>query len=288
MEKGRIIKNISNQYVVLNEQHEQLLCVAMGKLRKGKSPVVGDMVEYERFENQIGIQKILPRKNALVRPSIANVDQAIIVMSCKDPDFSTTLLDRLIFMVCYADIHPIICVTKMDLITHDDPIHQWIQDYRNAGYELYESGEGSASDQVVQAMNHKISVLTGQSGAGKSSLLNRIDPTFQLHTQAISKALGRGKHTTRHCELHPIKDGWVGDTPGFSSMDFTQMKIDKLAASIPDFQPYLQTCRFNDCIHLHEPDCSIRKAVEAKKIVEERYAHYLEVVDMIQHAKMKY
>lgn len=288
METGRIIKNISNQYVVLNEKQEQLRCVAMGKLRKGKSPIVGDMVEIERFDNQIGIQKIWPRKNELIRPVIANVDQAIIVMSCKDPNFSTTLLDRLIFMVCYAKIHPVLCITKMDLINNDDFIHHKVQAYRKAGYEVYESGKGYASDDLIKAMDHKISVLTGQSGAGKSSLLNRIDPTFQLHTQEISKALGRGKHTTRHCELHAIQQGWVADTPGFSSMDFTGMKIKELADCIPDFQPYIEGCRFNDCIHAQEPKCRIREAVEEGFIVRERYEHYLEIVEMIQNAKVKY
>lgn len=120
METGRIIKIISNQYEVLNEQGEHLACIAMGKLRKHKAPVVGDVVKLQRFDAQIGIQKILPRKNELLRPAIANVDQAIIVMSCKDPDFSTVLVDRLIFQVCYAQIHPILCFTKMDLIEEDE------------------------------------------------------------------------------------------------------------------------------------------------------------------------
>lgn len=288
MEQGRIIKHISNQYMVLNDQGEQLLCVAMGKLRKGRSPLVGDIVEYERFDNQIGMQKILPRKNELVRPAIANVDQAIIVMSCVDPDFSTTLIDRLIFMICYANIRPVICVTKLDLIEKDHAIYQKIQAYRESGYDVYESGNGFASDTLISMMDHKISVLTGQSGAGKSSLLNRIDSTFHLHTQEISKALGRGKHTTRHCELHPIHQGWVADTPGFSSMDFTSMNIRTLADCIPDFQKGICKCRFNDCIHMKEPDCGVREGVEAGRIQQERYDHYIEIVDVIQHAKIKY
>ena len=288
MEKGRIIKIISNQYEVRNEEGMHLQCVAMGKLRKKRPPVVGDLVEIERFDSQIGIQKILPRQNELIRPAIANVDQAIIVMSCKDPDFSTVLVDRLIFSVCYANIKPILCFTKMDLIAEDDIIHQKIDDYRKSGYEVYVSGEGYASDDLIACLKGKISVLTGQSGAGKSSLLNRIDPSFHLQTQQISKALGRGKHTTRHCELHEIAGGWVADTPGFSSMDFTTMDIATLAQSIPDFKPYLHQCKFNDCKHLQEPNCSITTAVEEGHINQERYAHYVEVVRMIQQAKPKY
>lgn len=288
METGRIIKIISNQYEVRNEKGEHLACIAMGKLRKHKAPVVGDMVKIQQFDTQIGIQKVLPRKNELIRPAIANVDQAIIVMSCKDPDFSTVLIDRLIFQVCYAQIHPILCFTKMDLIEQEDEIHQKIQEYRDSGYDVYVSGKGYASEELMQALKGKISVLTGQSGAGKSSLLNRIDPDFHLQTQEISKALGRGKHTTRHCELHEIAGGWVADTPGFSSMDFTNMDILTLAERIPDFQAYLHQCKFNDCVHLQEPNCAVLQAVENGEIQKERYQHYVEVVQMIKQAKPKY
>lgn len=287
MEQGKIIKIVSSRYIVLCGE-EQVLCVAMGKLRKDKAPVVGDEVQFERFADQNGIQKILPRKNQLLRPAIANVDQAIIVMSCKDPDFSTTLVDRLIFQIVYANIHPILCVTKMDLLEEHDPIYDKIQEYRNSGYEVYTSGKAQASEDVIKALANKISVLTGQSGAGKSSLLNRIDPTFHLQTQEISKALGRGKHTTRHCELHPVKDGWVADTPGFSSMDFSHMEISTLAAAIPDFAPYIGKCRFRDCVHDQEPNCAIRQAVEDGDILAKRYAHYKEIMSMIRQYKQKY
>lgn len=288
IEQGRIIKIVSNRYEVLDSNKIRVLCIAMGKLRKHEAPLVGDLVEFERFSNQNGIQKILPRKNALVRPAIANVDQAMIVMSCKDPDFSTTLIDRLIFLICYANIKPILCITKLDLISEDDPIHKQINEYLRSGYEVYQSGKGYGSDEIIQVLHGKISVLTGQSGAGKSSLLNRIDPTFHLQTQEISKALGRGKHTTRHCELHEIAGGWVGDTPGFSSMDFSTMKIDVLASCIPDFQNDAPHCCFRDCIHKNEPDCAVIEAVKNDKICKARHDHYLEIVEMIQQAKPKY
>lgn len=286
-ENGKIIKIVSNRYVVLCGS-EQVLCVAMGKLRKDKAPVVGDEVLFERFDDQNGIQQILPRKNHLIRPAIANVDQAIIVMSCKDPDFSTTLIDRLIFQIVYANIKPILCVTKMDLISPEDEIYGLIQDYRDSGYEVYTTGKAEASDDIEAAFANKISVLTGQSGAGKSSLLNRIDPTFHLQTQEISKALGRGKHTTRHCELHPVKDGWVADTPGFSSMDFSHMDVAQLQQVIPDFQPYLGECKFRDCVHLQEPGCAVRNALEHGEILPYRYQHYEEIVAMIRQYKQKY
>lgn len=287
-QQGRIIKIISNQYEVLDDEQNRHLCVAMGKLRKQYAPVVGDIVTIEHFSDQIGIQKIQKRKNELKRPAIANVDQAIIVMSCKDPDFSTTLIDRLIFQIAYANITPVLCITKLDLIDREDPIHQEIEDYRNSGYQVYESGKGYATEELCEALKGKISVLTGQSGAGKSSLLNRIEPSFQLQTQEISKALGRGKHTTRHCELHEVAQGWVADTPGFSSMEFSYMDVMTLQERIPDFQDYLYTCKFNDCIHINEPGCAIQAAVEAGNISKIRYEHYKEIVAMIKSGKPKY
>ena len=289
MEKAQIIRIVSNQYLVLNEKQESYLCVAMGKLRKGKqSPVVGDHVMIERFENQNGIQKILPRKNELLRPAIANVDQAIIVTSIKDPDFSATLLDRFIFVVSYANIKPIICFTKMDLVSSDDPIYDIIKEYQNSGYECYLSGEGFDESGIKEALKGKISVLTGQSGAGKSSLINRLDASFQLETQVISKALGRGKHTTRHCELHRLCDGWLADTPGFSSLDFTLLDDVKLSNAILDFKAYQGMCKFNDCKHIHEPGCAIIQAVNDQAISKSRYENYLDVMEIIKNRKIKY
>jgi len=286
METGRIIKIISNQYVVLCKD-QQYACIAMGKLRKGKSPIVGDLVEIEHFAKQSGIQKILPRMNELRRPPVANVDQALIVMSCKDPDFSTTLIDRLLFQIVYHEITPILCITKTDLIDAADPLYDAIQRYRKSGYQVFTSNHTHVDDELIACLKGKITVLTGQSGAGKSSLLNRIDPGFHLQTQAISKALGRGKHTTRHCELHEIAGGWVADTPGFSAMDFAYMEIGELAKRIPDFQAYSGSCRFRDCIHINEPDCALQNAVKQGRVMKERYDHYCEVVSMIQQAKKK-
>lgn len=288
MEQGKIIKIISNQYDVRLNSGETVTCVAMGKLRKSHSPIVGDYVEVERFDGSIGIQKILPRRNELRRPSIANVDQAIIVMSTVIPDFSLQLIDRLIFQICYAGIKPILCVTKMDLIPDDSWIYDAIKEYRKSGYTVIESGVGYSDDALKQVLKDRVSVLTGQSGAGKSSLLNRIEPNFHLQTQETSKALGRGRHTTRHCELHAVAGGWVGDTPGFSSLDFQYMSIDKLASCIPDFQPYLGNCRFKDCVHLKEPDCAVKQAVEAGEISAKRYQHYAEVAELIASSRPRY
>lgn len=287
MNKGTIIKNISNQYEVLFEDGSIHTCLAMGKVRLDKKPLVGDYVLVEQFDSQFGIQKILERKNYLIRPAIANVDQALIVMSSLEPDFSCTLVDRLIFLISYANIKPVLCITKMDLVEPNDPIYEKIEDYKKSGYEVYTTGKDFDETEIKECFENKITVLTGQSGAGKSSLLNRINPDFQLHTQKTSKALGRGKHTTRHCQLFPIGSGWVADTPGFSSLDFSRIDLLELKDKIEDFQ-IDEECRFKDCVHINEPNCAIKKAVEEKRISSIRYQNYKDVVALIKQSKRGY
>ena len=287
MNKGTIIKNISNQYEVLFDNGEIHACVAMGKVRLDKKPLVGDHVMVETFESQYGIQKILDRKNYLTRPAIANVDQALIVMSSIEPDFSTTLVDRLIFLISLADIEPVLCVTKMDLVKENDEIYSYIEDYRKSGYRVYTTGKDFDESEIIACFENKITVLTGQSGAGKSSLLNRINPEFQLHTQKTSKALGRGKHTTRHCELFAIGNGWVADTPGFSSLDFSRVDLLELKDKILDFK-IDEECRFRNCVHLDEPPCAIKKAVQDGRISSIRYQNYKDIAMLIKQGKRSY
>ena len=287
MNKAIIIKNISNQYEVLFEDGSIQTCVAMGKVRLDKKPLVGDHVLVEEFDSKYGIQKILERKNSLIRPAIANVDQALIVMSAFEPDFSTTLVDRLIFLISYANIKPVLCVTKMDLVKPNDPIYKSIEDYRKSGYEVYTTGKDFDESEIIECFADKITVLTGQSGAGKSSLLNRINPDFQLHTQETSKALGRGKHTTRHCQLFKIGSGWVADTPGFSSLDFSRIDLIELKDKIEDFQ-IEEPCKFRDCVHINEPDCAVKRYVEEGKISSIRYENYKDVAQLIKQGKRGY
>lgn len=279
MEQGRIIKVISNQYTIY-ANGELLVAKPRGKMRKGQTPYVGDLVNFERIEDSVRIDSILPRTNKLLRPTVCNVDQALIVTSLKDPDFSEHLLNRLIFLVLLCDVEPVVCITKSDLVSQEefeqiDRILDW---YRKAGYRIFFSHPGSDDEQLKELLEGKISVLCGQSGAGKSSLLNRLDPSFKLHTQAISKALGRGKHTTRHCELHPVAGGLVADTPGFSSLDFSRMDISKLDKLLPDFRQALEEgCRFADCIHVDEPDCVIKAGVANGEINPVLYDDYAQL-----------
>lgn len=276
MYKGTIIKIISNQYTI-DSSIGQIVAIPRGKMRLDEKPVVGDFVEFEQIEDSYRIASIAPRKNRLLRPAISNVDQALVVTSLKDPDYSDHLLNRLIFLISLANIKPAIVVTKMDLVEDKEKFIEEFKKYEKAGYEVFYSYPGYNDDKLKELISQKISVLCGQSGAGKSSLLNRLDPTFQLRTQEISKALGRGKHTTRHCELHQVANGWVADTPGFSSLDFTRLDTEHLDEVIMDFKPYLNQCRFKDCIHVNEPDCAIKQAVEDHLINESIYEDYKQI-----------
>lgn len=286
--KAKIIKIVSNQYTVIDESKNRFLCVAMGKVRLQTTPVVGDYVEVEKYHDKYAIEKVHPRYNYMNRPAIANVDQALILMSCKDPEFSCTLIDRLSFLIQVAQIKPILCVTKIDLVNSDDKVFEYIEDYRKSGMIVLECGENNVDKQLAPVLKDKVTVLTGQSGVGKSTLLNTLNPAFELRTQITSKALGRGKHTTRHTELHEVAGGWVADTPGFSSLDFTHLTPTILAESISDFAPYISKCKFRNCIHKDEPGCSIKEAVENGEVSKIRYENYFDCLKLINEKKEKY
>lgn len=219
--RGQIVKIISNLYSV-NCNGTTYDCHSRGKFRNDKiTPVVGDYVEIDNVNNYIlSIEK---RKNSLIRPMVSNVDQAIIVTSLKEPDFSTNLLDKLLLVLTFNKITPIICLTKNDLLKEDERIEllKYIDYYKSLGYKVFYNDD---IDTIKRLFVNKTTVLTGQTGAGKSSLLNRLDSKLELETGEISKALGRGKHTTRHVELIELFDGHVVDTPGFSLIDLKDMK----------------------------------------------------------------
>lgn len=278
---GRLIKVISNQYTVRLKDGREVLSVAMGKVRLDKPPIVGDFVQVEQLDDKWGIQKIEPRYNELSRPVIANVDQALIMMSTIRPAFAPGLVDRLIFLVSLQDIKPIIVVTKMDLVDKNHEVHTYLDDYRNSGYTVIEVGKDRPLDSLESLFKDKVSVLTGNSGVGKSTLLNRIDENLQIRTQETSKALGRGKHTTTHTELHDLYGGWIADTPGFSSLDFSDVEPLALAQSIPDFM-LDEACRFRDCKHVNEPGCAVKLAVKEGRISSIRYQNYVDILEQIE------
>lgn len=285
--KARIIKIVSKEYTVLDEDNNRYDAILTGKIRRQSVPVTGDMVICNYTDNRWVIEKILPRKNSMRRPAVANVDQVLIVMSVKDPDFSPALIDRLSMLIMASGLKPMLIVTKCDLGI-DERTEKHIEEYERGPMQVIRTAKGSLDPSLAGFLKGRVSVLTGQSGAGKSTLLNQLEPSFHLATQEISKALGRGRHTTRHNELHSVAGGLVADTPGFSSLDFSHIEAYELGNYVPDFVPYIGKCRFNDCIHQNEPDCAIKEAVERGDIPETRYEDYLQVLQIIQERKVKY
>lgn len=271
--QGRIIKQVSNDYSVLLN-NEIIVCKARGKFRKlGVSPLVGDMVLVD-LKNKY-ILDILPRKNSLVRPAIANVDQAIVVTSVEVPEFSSNLLDKLLTIIEYNNIKPIIYFSKLDLIDSKklEEINEIISYYRKIGYAVYTDFED-----VKKVLKDKVTVLTGQSGAGKSTLLNKLDNSLNLKVDKVSYALGRGKHTTRHTEFLNMFGGYVADTPGFSSLNLSELKNEDIRDNFIEFNKYRINCEYDDCMHYQEDNCNIKKQVENKEILESRYLNYISFI----------
>lgn len=293
MPEGKIIKALSGFYYVLY-QDKVIQCRGRGVFRKNKvSPLVGDEVIFQAENDLEGyILEIKDRKNALVRPPIANVDQAILVFSALEPDFSTLLLDRFLVLVEFNHIKPFLCITKLDLATEvqHQAIERYAEDYRAAGYEvaLTSSEKEMGIEQLYPHLENKISVFAGQSGVGKSSLLNALRPELDLKTNYISSHLGRGKHTTRHVELMNLGNGLVADTPGFSSLDFSELEAEDLSLCFPELHQASENCKFRGCLHRKEPKCGVKAAVETGEIPAYRYEHYVAFLEEIKDRKPRY
>lgn len=264
MLKGRIICLIAGEYTIYDTDTKKTW---KGKPRglfrlREDTLKVGDMVEYELREEQATIVELLPRKNELVRPAISNVDQAFIVFSVKEPNLNLNLLDRFLTILEYSKIPPILVFNKWDLLEKEelDTILKIQKYYESLGYKVMTtSAKLKLVDQLSPAIAHHVSVIAGQSGVGKSSLLNVINPELGLSTNEISKALNRGKHTTRHVELLHIQNGWIADTPGFGMMDFVDMEEQDVAHSFVEFFEAGFQCKYNGCLHLNEPKCEVKK-----------------------------
>ncbi len=274
--EGIIIKNISNDYAV-KSNNQIYTCKPRGKFRhNGEIPLVGDHVLFDEKDRYI--LKILPRTNRLIRPSVANIDIALIATSVKEPDFNTNLLDKLLTIISFNNIEPIICLTKLDLLNdkEKEQIDTYINYYQKIGYKVITNNDKEALKQILP---HKVTVITGQSGAGKSTLLNKLDSHLELKTAPISKALGRGKHTTRHVELYSIYDGYVVDTPGFSSLDLNDMTNIDIRDNMKEMFDNLPYCKYRDCLHIKEDNCKIKEMVANQEILPSRYDNYKSFIE---------
>ncbi|GLY10533.1 ribosome small subunit-dependent GTPase A [Pseudobacillus badius] len=293
MPEGKIVKALSGFYYV-STNGRIIQCRGRGVFRKRKvSPLVGDFVEFQAENDLEGyILAIEERKNELVRPPIANVDQAILVFSAARPEFSTALLDRFLVLIESKQIEPLICITKMDLLNEEEEaaIDGYAADYRSFGYEvILTSSENLATLAELRVhLEGKTSVFAGQSGVGKSSLLNALKPELSLKTDDISDSLGRGKHTTRHVELINVENGLVADTPGFSSLELTEIEAEDLPQYFPEMVERSHNCKFRGCLHINEPKCAVKAAVENGEIPSYRYEHYLQFMDEIKERKPRY
>lgn len=293
MPAGKIVKAMSGFYYVLSD-HKVIQCRSRGVFRKNKiTPLVGDEVVFQAENDLEGyILEVKRRKNSLVRPPIANVDQVILIFSATEPEFSTTLLDRFLVLIEFNQIRPIICITKMDLVNAEQKqyIEQIVKDYHQAEYKvlLTSSETEQGIETLYPFLNGVISVFAGQSGVGKSSLLNALRPDLELKTNDISNHLGRGKHTTRHVELIQIGEGLVADTPGFSSLEFTDIEPEDLSFCFPDIRRLSEDCKFRGCLHISEPKCAVKRGLENGAIPSYRYEHYKEFLEEIKNRKPRY
>jgi len=288
LKQGRIIKLVGGLYTVQDESKQKYELKPLGVFRhRNISPKVGDIVDFD--ENNI--VEVHERTNELYRPTIANVDQVLIINSAKRPNFSFLLLDKFLAMVEAFTIKPIIIVSKIDLMDQIElqDLKQKLEYYQQYFQVIfYSSKTKEGIDEILELTTNKVNVLAGQTGAGKSSLLNAIQPDLNLETDEISDALGRGKHTTRHVEIFEFGHGYIADTPGFSKLEFVDFKADQIRYYYPDFFEKSTDCKFYECTHTHEPGCEIKRQVQAGIIPEYRYDNYVFIYNEVLQIKPKY
>lgn len=281
---GLIIKAISGFYYV--EAADTLYeCKARGVFRKkGISPSVGDRVTISLMnDGKASLDNVLPRKNYLIRPPLANLDRLFIVSSVAEPSANTVIIDKITAVAVSKGIEPIVIFTKSDLAD----CSELLEIYKKAGIKAlqYSIKDKTGSDEIILLLENKISAFTGNTGVGKSSLLNSLFPNLNIETGEISRKLGRGRHTTRHSELYKVGGGYVADTPGFSTVDIERYEIirrDELACCFPEFEPYVNNCKFTSCSHTCERGCAVIDAVENGEIPVSRHNSYKFMYDEVK------
>ena len=285
---GRIVRSLSGFYDVQTPEGV-VTCRGRGSLRRsGESPLTGDMVEISVEKGKGMVEKVLPRKNRFIRPAVANIDALVVFASNVNPVTEPFLIDRVAAIAGDQEVPVHICVNKCDL----DPATDLVRIYQNAGFSVIRASAqtGEGVEQLRQLLTGKLTAFTGNTGVGKSSMLNALCPELALATGEVSEKLGRGRHTTRHVQLYCLgEDTYVADTPGFSSFDTEQMDVllkENLQYTFPDFAQFLGECQFHDCSHRKEPGCCVRQAVESGKIEKTRYDSYLRLYEKAEQIKL--
>ena len=279
LKTGRIIKSLSGFYDVQTD-NKVITCRARGHMRRGSSPLVGDMVEISVEKGKGMLEKIMPRRNSFVRPAVANLDLLVVFAANVNPITEPFLIDRVAAIAGDQEVPVCICVNKCDM----DPAEDLASIYRKAGYTVIQTSAetGLGVEELREILSGKFAAFTGNSGVGKSSILNALEPGLNLQVGEVSEKLGRGRHTTRHVQLYQVGDALIADTPGFSSFDTDQMEVilkENLQYAFPEFGRYLGQCQFRDCSHRAEPGCAVTDALKAGQIGKSRYDSYLRLYE---------
>lgn len=289
--QGKIIKGIAGFYYIYAEDGNIYECKAKGIFRKDNfKPLVGDNVEItvlNEEEKEGSVTSILPRRNSLIRPAVANVDQAFLIFAMENPKPNFLLLDRFLIMMKQQEIPAVICFNKKD-VGEKEEMEKLYEIYTGCGYRVVLSStyEGEGMDEIHEILKGKTTVVAGPSGVGKSSITNCMQGEVQMETGEISKKLKRGKHTTRHSQVIPVeKNTFLVDTPGFSSLYLTDMKEEEIRDYFPEFVMYEPQCRFQGCMHIHEPGCAVKKALSEGKISQQRYDNYLALYEELKEKR---
>lgn len=291
--RGKIVKGIAGFYYVWCVDEKLYECKAKGSFRKaGLKPLVGDDVDVQVLdeENRLGnMERILPRKNELIRPAVANVDQAMIVFAMADPMPNLNLLDRFLVMMEWQNVETVICFSKQDIVSTEED-QKFRQIYEKCGNQVLtiSNTENIGIEKVKECLRGKTTVLAGPSGVGKSSLLNCLNPHAQSATGAVSEKIGRGRHTTRHSEIYSLGDQtFLFDTPGFSSLKPPEVDKQELRQYFTEFLPYEGQCRYMGCSHIHEPDCVVKQAVAHDEISRTRYENYVQIYNELAESERR-
>jgi ribosome biogenesis GTPase len=284
--QGTIVKGIAGFYYVKTE-NSVIECKARGKFRFDElTPMVGDKVVISVKNDKGVIEKVLPRTSELIRPTVANVTQAFVIFSLRNPDINMDLLNKFLVLCEYNNLKTVVCLNKIDLVEEKE--YKNILEYiSNIGYEIVflNAKAGKGIELLVDKMQDNVTVFCGPSGAGKSTLLNKLSGSDLMKTGEISEKIKRGKHTTRHSELIDINHGFLVDTPGFSNIDISFIPKEKLQHCFPEFDEYKYSCRFTGCVHHKEPDCRVKDAVEQNKINGNRYDFYIKTLEELDNGR---